>query len=248
MLKFELQKLFYNKLFFLAIIVVLGLWAFILNTTFIWSPHDIVMKSLSFWDKLGSLVVGFFILMINTRIFYMDIEAKVEEILHTTRLGKRKLFKTRLRAVIIFTIVVVMIFTGINLGLSFLFLRVPQAIITPFNIPVLFYYLLQTLVVILGGIFFTICTACICNSFKSHSITLIICGLLYGISYITRSSLVNKFSLLWFPEKGFFSYLIRGKVLTNHFWEIMFWLVWYSLLTCFLLMENKKIQVRRKEL
>lgn len=251
MLKYELKKLCSNKLFLPSIIVVLALWAFIINNTRIWSPNNIVSKSMTFWHILGSLTLGFIILMINTRLFSMDTDEKVEEVFNTTRYGKRKLFVDRLKATMVFSTLAVLIFIGINLGLTFIFSKSSQLVVVPYDISITSYFIIQNFIVILGASVFAVFSALLCDSFKSHNITLIICGLLYGISYITRTSMVDKYSIHWILERGFFSFIIRGKILTVSsidLYEVIFWMLWYVILMCLMIGVNKKIQLRRKEL
>lgn len=247
MLKLELQKL-YNSLYFISIFAVSSLWIFVLYNTFIWIPEQMLQKSLEFWDKLGSITLGFIILIISTKIFIMDVNENTEDVFNTTKLGKRRLFQVRIKAGVFFIVTTVLLFVGMNIIVTLFFVRVPQDVTIPMDISTAFYYILQTLMVIIGAISFAICASCICNGFKSHGITIIICGLLFGISFITRSTLANKFSIHWFLERAFFSYLMRGKILADSLWEILYWISWYCLISCFAIISSRIIQLRRNEL
>jgi len=247
MLKLELQKLFI-KPYFICSFAVLSLWTFILYNTFIWTPARILQKSLDFWGKLGSIALCFIILMIVTRLFIMDVNENTEDVFNAAKFGKGKLFKIRLKAGIIFIFITVLLFTWMNLIISMYFNRISQDLTIPLSISVPSYYLLQVLSVIIGAISFIICASCICNGFKSQSITVIICGLLFGISYITRSASVNKFSIHWFLERGFFSYMMRGKILADSLWEMAFWIFWHCMISCIAIIAGKKVQLRRNEL
>lgn len=113
MVKYELRKLFAHQLFFPAVVAVLVIWIFMMSHT----PSDaILMKSLTFWNILGSFAMGLIILLIATRIFSQDREDQVEDVFNTTKRGKRQLFIARLQASSLFTIVTVLLFIGIQLG------------------------------------------------------------------------------------------------------------------------------------
>jgi len=248
MVKYELRKLFAHQLFFPAVVAVLVIWIFMMSHT---PPDAILMKSLTFWNSLGSFAMGLIILLIAIRIFSMDREEQVEDVLNTTKRGKRQLFIARLQASSLFTIVTFLLFTGIQLSSVLFFKTAEQAVNVPNDMSVAAYFLLQSLSVLLGTIIFTLFASIICSAAKSHPITLISCGLLYGISYITRTSLVNKYSLHWVLDKGFFSYLIRGKLFHNppiDLVELSLLAAWYGILLTILTNSNRNLQRRRKEI
>ena len=250
MVKYELQKLFTNKLLIPVIVAILFSWIFIVSNTHMNSPSYILIKSFTFWQYLGSFAVGFIILMITTKIFSMDAEQQVEDLFHTTKHGKRQLFFTRLQASTLFTVVIVLLFIGIQLGGALPFITTEQVVAIPYDMSATAYFLLQSASLLVGAVFLTLFAAVICTIFKSHPITLIICGLFYGISYITRTSLVSKYSLHWLLDKGFFSYLIRGKLFRTppiDFVELGLLAVWYSILLTVVMIVSKNLQIRRKE-
>ena len=247
MLTYEINKIFTHKLLITTVIAVISIWLFMLKNT---SPDFLLVKSLTFWNGLGSLAAGFIILMITTKIFSMDAEERVEDVFNTTKHGKRQLFLTRLQASTLFTVVIVLLFIGIQLGGALSFISTEQVITIPYDMSITTYLLLQASTVLIGAIFLTLFAAVVCTIFKSHPITLIICGLFYGISYITRTSMVSKYSLHWLLDKGFFSYLIRGdlfRIPPIDFVELGLLAAWYGILLAVVMIVNKNLQRRRKE-
>lgn len=250
MVKYELQKLFTNKLLIPVITAILFSWIFIASNTHTNSPSYVLIKSFTFWQYLGSFAVGFIILMITTKIFSMDAEQRVEDLFHTTKHGKRQLFFTRLRASMLFTIVIVLLFIGIQLGGILSFITTEQIVTNAYDLNITIYFILQAFTVLIGAVLLTLFAAVICTIFKSHPITLIVCGLFYGMSYIIRTSIVSKYSSLWLLDKGFFSYLISGKLFRTppiDWMEFSLLAVWYGILSAVVMIVNTNLQRRRKE-
>ncbi|MEH6943141.1 hypothetical protein [Bacillus sp. JJ722] len=246
MLKFELKKLVLNRFLFPILIIVCALWSFILFH----SSESSVQQAFNFWDKLGSLTLGMIILLITTRLFSIDIEEHTEEVFNTTKLGKRTLFVTRIKAVSIFISFQTFLLTIIQFLIPLIFTKVKQPLIVPFDMNLFKYVIMQYVIITGGAVLFAIFAAQICSNFKSHNISILICGLLFGLNYIIRVSMVDVLSFPWLLDKGFFSYLIRGELL--EIWvskniDIIYLGVWYVFLIFTMYVINKKIQTRRKE-
>lgn len=247
MLKLELNKLVSNRLVFPSILSIILIWLFIIFHKHQSGSQQVLENTMAFWNVLGSLTVGFLILFVTTRLFAMDREEQVEEVIHTTRFGKRTVFIIRMKAALVFISSIVLIFTCIQLVISILIFDTGQVLMLLTD----FVLWQQTITVLIGAILFTTFTAFICDSFKSHPITIIICGLLFGLSYLIRGSVVNKYSLDWILEKGFFAFLIKGelfKTTTIDVLEMVILAFWYSAILIGMYGFNKYLQARRKEI
>ncbi|MBK3497056.1 hypothetical protein JFL43_19890 [Viridibacillus sp. YIM B01967] len=247
MLKLDLKKLVTNRLVLPSIIVVIVIWVFTIFHKHQSGSQKILENTLSFWNVLGSLTVGFLILFVTTRLFAMDREEQVEEVIHTTKLGRRTLFLMRIKTATIFMLVIILLFTCIQLVISVRIFNTGQrlTLLTELSL------WQQTITVLIGTLLFTIFTALICDSFKSHPITLIICGLFFGLSYLIRGSMIHKYSLEWILEKGFFSFLIKGELFratSIDVLEIGILALWYSILIIGMYCLNKHLRARRKEI
>lgn len=246
MLMFELKKLFLNRFVSPILISIPALWSFILFH----STESSIQYAFNFWDKLGSLSLGIIIVVITTRIFFADIEEHTEEVFNTTKHGKRILFVTRVKAVGIFISFQTFLFTVIQFLIPLFFTKEQQPLIVPFDMNLVEYIAVQYVTITGGAVLFAIFAAQICSNFKSHNISILICGLLFGLNYIIRVSMVDLLSFPWFLDKGFFSYLIRGELL--EIWksknnELIYIGVWYVFLIFTMYFINKKIRIRRKE-
>lgn len=240
MLGWEIKKLIMNFWNLPVITGVMGLWGVILYFA-AENGSNLLNTSATFWHVLGSLAIGFNILIVNTGIFNLDNEEEVKEVILTTRNGKANILLIRMIATICYTICIICLFLFIQI-LGFLI----------FNGTVLFTEFMMNcleefLYVLMGSVLFSIFTACICMIFNSHTVTVILCGFLFGMTYILRGNLLQKYSFLWFLEKGFFSYLIRVKeiLLDPH---IVVLTVWYGILMIGIFILTITLQWGRNEI
>lgn len=222
------------------ILAVKGLWGITLYFA-IENGSNLLNTSATFWHVFGSLAIGFIILIVNTRIFILDKEEAVKEVILTTRNGKVNILLIRLIATTIYTMCTVCLFLFIQI-LGFLIFN-EMGSFTEFMVNCLEGFLY----VFIGSVLFSIFAACVCMIFNSQTVTVILCGFLFGMTYILRGSLLNEYSFLWFLEKGFFSYMIRVKEIL-HDPHIVFLTVWYGILMTGIFILTIKIQWGRHEI
>ncbi|WOV84387.1 hypothetical protein PGH26_00115 [Sporosarcina jeotgali] len=241
MLPWEVKKIMRNKWGFPAVLVICGFWSVMIYFAAQKSPAHVLATADAFWHVLGTLSIGFLILAMTTKIFILDKEEGVREVILTTRHGKSKVFFVRLGAAGLCVLFMVLLFTAIQL--SGAALAVPPESFTEIlrgcaaGLPY----------VLVGSVLFSIFAACVCVTFQSHTITVILCGLLYGLTFLLRGSLLTDFSIEWFLEKGFFSYLIRAHEVGNEP-RLPQLVIWYMILIAGSMFLTRKLQRRRHEL
>lgn len=242
MLLWEIRKIIGNRWNLAFILCVVSLWGATLYLSGQAGSYQIYNRTLSFWHVLGSLSVGFFILFISTRIFISDKEDQVKEVILATRYGKGSLLLTRMLAVITCSSICIATLTIIQVFGFILFIPNETDMV---SLPL---HLSRALLfALIGGTLFSIFAACVCLLFNSQTATVIVCGFLFGMTYMLRSDLLQSYSLLWLLDKGFFSYLIRAKGVVMEL-EWPFLLSWYGCLLFLLISATIKIQARRHEL
>lgn len=242
MLRWEIKKLTGNVWNLPIVVGVSCLWGIILYFAAQNGPDRFLVQSSTFWHVLGSLAVGFIILFVNTRLFILDDEEKVREVTLTTRNGKSAILLKRMMATVIYTSWFVALFLIVQI-LGFLLFNRNVDSFTAFITSSLG----NSLYVWIGSVLFSIFAACICTIFKSHSVTAIICGFLFGITYVFRGNLLQQYSFEWFLERGFFSYLIRANdILLEP--QLVILTIWYGLLMVVILILMIKMQSGRHEL
>ena len=241
MLPWETKKIIRNKLWLSTVLVVSGLWGVMIYFAAQKSPAQALATVNSFWHVLGTLSIGFLILSTTTKIFILDKEEGVREVIVTTPYGRTKVFFIRLGAAGLCALFLVFLFTAIQL--SGAALAVPPWEFTEVvrgcaaGLPY----------VLVGSVLFSIFAACVCTIFQSHTSAVILCGLLYGLTFLLRGNLLMDFSIEWFLEKGFFSYPIRSqKIATEpHLPQLV---IWYMILIAGTVLLTRKLQGRRREL
>lgn len=240
MLGWEIKKIIMNFWNLAIIVAVMGLWGITLYFA-TENGSNLLNTSATFWHVLGSLAIGLIILIVNTRIFILDKEEAVKEVILTTRNGKANILLIRMIATIIYTMCTICSFLFIQI-LGFLIFNEMDSF-TEFMMNCLEGFLY----VLIGSVLFSIFATCVCMIFNSQTVTVILCGFLFGMTYILRGSLLNEYSFLWFLEKGFFSYMIRVKeILLDPYIVVL--IVWYGILMTGILILTIKIQWRRHEI
>lgn len=243
MLRWEIKKLTRNVWNLIILAGVICFWGIILYFAEQNGPDQFLVKSSTFWHVLGSLAVGFIILFVNTRLFILDEEEKVREVILTTRYGKVTVLYKRLMATVIYTTWVVILLIIIQVIGFLIFNHHEIDSVTEFIMTCMEDFLY----VWIGSVLFSIFAACICTIFKSHTVTAIICAVLFGMTYVLRGNLLQHFSFEWFLEIGFFSYLIRANdIILEH--QLGTLIVWYGLLMVAIIILMIKMQSRRHEL
>lgn len=243
MLQWEIKKLTRNVWNLPIVSGIIFLWGIILYFAVQNEPDQFLVQANAFWHVLGSLAVGFIILFVNTRLFILDEEEKVKEVILTTRYGKGTVLLKRMLATVIYITWFVCLFLIVQIMGFLLFNRNAMYSVIAF----IMNCLENSLYVWVGSGLFSIFAACICTLFKSHTVTAILCGFLFGMTYILRGTLLQLYSFEWFLEKGFFSYLIRTKdILLEP--KLVVLTVWYGILMAVILFLTIKIQLRRHEI
>lgn len=233
MLRWEIKKLTRNVWNIPIITSVICLWGIMLYFS----------AQARFWYILGSLALGFIILFISTRLFILDEEEKVSEVILATKYGRWNLLFQRVMTAGIYTTGIVIIFLFIQVIGVLLFNRNEIDVHELLTV----HFLKGCLLVWGGSVLFSVFTACLCTIFKSHGVTAILSGILFGMTYILRGNLLQQYSFEWFLEKGFFSYLIRGENgLFEPQWFVI--IVWYVFLMGSMITITIIIQFRRHEI
>lgn len=243
MLRWEIKKLVKNSFNLPVLAGLTCMWGIILFYSAQNGSEQLLMISTTFWHVLGSIAVGFIILFVNTRLFILDEEEKVKEVILTTQKGKAKVFLLRMIATVIYTTWTIVLFLLVQIVMFLILNRVETDLAITFITDCLESFLY----VWVGSVLFSIFTACICTIFKSHMATVILCGILFGLTYLLRGSLLQHYSFEWFLEKGFFSYLIRAKDILLES-QLIILTIWYGVLIVCILMLTIKLQLRRHEI
>jgi len=242
MLLWEIKKLAKNRWNLFLFAALMSFWGIRLYFAAQKGADRFFMTSISFWHLIGSLMIGFMILFVNTRLFSWDEEEKVKEAILATKSGKARLFLFRMLANALYTTGIAILFLFIQVLGFFIFNRYENLSIT---------FIVECLesfpYVWAGSVLFSVFAACVCTVFQSHMVATVLCGILFGTTYLLRGNLLQPYSLEWFLEKGFFSYFIRAKdiVLDSQFMVLM---IWYGIFLASVLVLTITLQIRRHEL
>ena len=196
--------------------------------------------SVDFWNKTGSITMGFLILLVLIRRFSYDTELGTFPIINSTVYGRLSLFRNRLiggEAAVI--IAVLLLYVG-NVGISFLIgheTRMSYGWTDCFSH--------ATAVVVVGAVGYFTMSAMICDLAKNHPIAMCLCGLPFASSYFINASAVKPPDVFWFFRYGFFAELMRGRTIQSF---PIFWFVWYSVLIGLALFFVIRRRKERKEL
>ena len=241
MLRWEIKKILRNSWGLPAVLAVCGLWSVMIYFAAQKSPGHVLATANSFWHVLGTLSIGFLILAMTAKIFILDKEEGVREVILTTQYGRSKVFLIRLGAVGLCALFMVFLFTAIQL------LGAALAISPEAFIEVVRGCAAGLPYVLAGSVLFSVFAACVCTIFQSHTSTVILCGLLYGLTFLLRGNLLTDFSIEWFLDRGFFSYPIRAhEVRTEPHLPLL--MIWYMILIVGTVLLTRKLQGRRHEL
>jgi len=193
-----------------------------------------------FWSKIGSATMGFLIVLVLIQLFSFDRETKSYPTINSTVYGRIHLFRNRLIAGGVAAVFGVALLAVGNFAVSMLLgrnLPYPQNWVGSFIQP--------PVVAMIGSIGFFLFVACVCDFFKNQPAAMCICGVPFAISYFVNTGAIKQFELFWFFRYGFFSELMRGRLIHSN---PVFWVIWYALfLSCVLLIAINK-RKERKEL
>ena len=175
-----------------------------------------------FWDKTGSVTIGFLILLVMTRYFSYDVEAGVFSVVNSTAYGRLHLLLARLTGGILAVILAVTVLYGGNLGISLL---LGNQIEAPHGWMGSFIY--KSMISLAGAAGFYTVSALVCDLAKNQPIAMCLCGLTFAGSYFINSGAVTPPDVFWLLKYGFFTELMRGSTIQSLPW---FWVGWYLLL------------------
>ncbi len=241
MLPWEIKKILRNNWGLPAVLAICGLWSVMIFFAVQKSPAHVLATANSFWHVLGTLSIGFLILAMTAKIFILDKEEEVREVVLTTQYGRTKVFFIRLGAAGLCALFLVFLLTAIQLAGAALVVSPGEFIEVVRGCAASLPYVLA------GSVLFSIFAACVCAIFQSHTSTVILCGLLYGLTFLLRGNLLTDYSIEWFLEKGFFSYPIRAQEVSTepHLSQL---LIWYLILIAGTGLLTRNLQGRRHEL
>ena len=239
-MKADLIRCFRNPLYWLvlgaglSVRVVLAYFDFQTRSEAFWS------LSAEFWNKIGSVTLGFLVLLVLIRLFSIDRETGVFPVINSTAYGRITLFRNRLIAGSIAASAGAVLLAAGNHALSILISgRLPQP--DGWNHA----WFRSTAIVLIGTIGFFLFAAFVCDSLKNQPAAMCICGVPFAFSYFINIAVLKKFEFFWFVRYGFFAEWMRGRRIgvTPGVWG-----VWYALLLGGLLLAALHQRKERKEL
>ena len=195
--------------------------------------------SAAFWNKTGSVTLGFLVLLVLIRLFSVDRETGVFPVINSTAYGRIALFRNRLIAGSAAASAGTILLAIGNYALSLLISGgLPQP--DGWNDA----WLRSTGIVLVGTIGFFLFAAFVCDSLKNQPAAMCICGVPFALSYFINTIVLKKFGFFWFVRYGFFSEWMRGRQIgvTPGVWG-----VWYALLLGGLLLTVLHQRKGRKE-
>lgn len=243
MIRWELKKLLKPTWLFIILGLVATIWIAMMYFASASGEQRIIGSFFSYWSVLGSLTFGGVILFVSTKLFCLDEEQRVKEVVLSTKYGKRRLLLVRFFTIMIFTTIVFSLLTIIQIIGLMLFSDSGYSVFKET-------YFLQLLSVFIGSQLFAIFAACLCILLSSHTSTVTLCAFLFGFTYIFRSNYGGEerffFSFGDVLDKGFFSYLLRADLISNTALNIF--TIWYGVLIAMMIGLTLTIQSRRHEL
>ena len=196
--------------------------------------------SADFWNKTGSITMGFLILVVMIGRFSFDTELRTFPMINSTAYGRLSLFWNRLIGGETAAAAAVLLLYAGNIGISCL---LGNKIGMPYGWTGFFTQ--ATAVVLAGSAGYFALSAMICDLAKNHPVAMCLCGLPFAGSYFINAGTVKPPDLFWFLRYGFFTEQMRGRTIRSF---PVFWAVWYAALiglTLFWVIQKRK---ERKEL
>ena len=221
-MKTELFRYFKNPLYWIVLSVGLSVRIVLAYFDLLHRSKDFWVLAADFWSRIGSVTVGFLIILVLIHLFSSDRETETYPTINSTVYGRIHLFQNRMIAGSVAAFFGTALLAVGNLAVSILFgrgLSRPQDWIYSFIQP--------PVVAIVGAIGFFILAACVCDIFKNQPAAICICGAPFAISYFVNVGAIEQFELFWFFRYGFFTELMRGRLIYP---APMFWIMWYLLL------------------
>ena len=239
-MKADLIRCFRNPLYWLVLSA--GLFVRVVLAYFDFQTRSDVFWSLSaeFWNKTGSVTLGFLVLLVLIRLFSADRETGAFPVINSTAYGRIALFRNRLIAGSAAASVGTILLAIGNYALSVLISGgLPQPDDWSYA------WLRSTGIVLIGTIGFFLFAAFVCDSLKNQPAAMCICGVPFALSYFINVAVLKKFEFFWFVRYGFFAEWMRGRRIGE---TPGVWGVWYALLLGGLLLAAIHQRKERKEL
>lgn len=190
-MKDDLIRCFRNPLYWLvlgaglSVRVVLSYFDFQTRSNAFWS------LSAEFWNKIGSVTLGFLVLLVLIRLFSADRETGVFPVINSTAYGRITLFRNRLIAGSIAASAGAVLLAAGNHALSILISgRLPQP--DGWNHA----WFRSTAIVLIGTIGFFLFAAFVCDSLKNQPAAMCICGVPFALSYFINVAVLKKIWIL----------------------------------------------------
>lgn len=239
-MKTELCRYFKNPLYWIVLATGLFTRAVLAYFDCLYRSKDFWALSADFWSKIGSVTVGFLIVLVLIHLFSMDQETGTRPTISSTVYGRIHLFINRIAAGSVAVVLGITLLIIGNFSVSILWgskLPRPQDWLYTFIRP--------QAAVLIGSIGFFILAACVCDIFQNQPAAMCICGVPFAVSYFVNADVIKPLELFWFFRYGFFTEMIRGRFVYS---APMFWVVWYVLLLFGVLVIAIIKRKERKEL
>lgn len=185
-----------------------------------------------FWDKLGLAAVAALVLTICLSLTDRDRSCRTEDLLLTTRTGRKHLFARRLLAC---ALGVFLFSLALSAGNFLCGLTLARGLPIPDNWAAR--YLGHTLLAGIGGALLSLAACGLCEVFRSLPISFLLVAVAMLFSALAPD-LKGESLDLYILANGFFAKLIRGRALTGWAsyspswgWEWWLWGPWHLCLT-----------------
>lgn len=239
-MKAELFRYFKNPLYWIVLGAGLSVRTIFAYFDLLHRSKDFWVLAADFWNRIGSATVGFLIVLVLIHLFSSDRETETYPTINSTVYGRIHLFRNR------------MIAGGFAAFLGTALLAVGNLIVSIFlgrglSRPQdwMYSFIQPSVIALVGTIGFFILAACVCDIFKNQPAAMCICGVPFAISFFVNVGAIKQFELFWFFRYGFFTELMRGRLIYS---APVFWIVWYLLLLGGVLLIAINKRKERKEL
>ena len=205
-MKTELCRYFKNPLYWIILAAGLSVRAVLAYFDCLYRSKDFWALSADFWSKIGSVTVGFLIVLVLIHLFSLDRETGTWPTISSTVYGRIHLFRNRLTAGKYCSS---SWYRFIGNWQLYCICTLGRGLPRPQDW--LYLFIRPHVTVFIGSIGFFILAACVCDIFKNQPAAMCICGVPFAISYFVNAGVVKPFELLWFFRYGFFTEMMRGR-------------------------------------
>ena len=238
-MKAELFRYFRDPLYWLVLGSGIFVRAVLAYFDRLYRAADFWTLSEGFWEKIGSVTMGFLVLLVLIRSFSIDREHEKLTVINSTARGRGILFFHRFLAGGLAALTGVLLLSAGNYAVTML---TAGGIPLPQEFDPVFGH--SSVTALIGTIGYFAFSAGVCDLLQNQPAAMCICGIPFGIGYFINTDAIKPFDLFWFFRYGFFTELTRGRPLVV---RPLFWTAWYSLLTiCILGLATKKKRERKE--